>query len=70
MAIQVFARLRESRADVCTIGPKRTRESTHQDEITGAARMPGKARRLYSRLHPDAEEAQFGLAQSGARKID
>src|SRR5689334_15124590 len=38
-----------------------------QDGLAGAAVLPAEAWRLYPRLHPDAEEAELGAAQSRAR---
>src|SRR5579862_4420639 len=67
---EIVARLRESRADVCAVSPKRTRKSKSENEVAGAAVMSGKARRLHSRLHADAQEAQFSTAQGGSRAPD
>ncbi len=41
-----------------------------QDGQSGAARVSAEAGRLHSRVHPDAEKAELGSAQSGARALD
>ena len=38
-----------------------------EDEEPGAAGQPAEARRLRPRVHADAEEAELGAAQGGAR---
>src|SRR4029077_6400 len=40
------------------------------DEVARADGMSGEAGRVHSRVHPNAEEAELGAAQSGARALD
>ena len=49
---------------------KRPEAAALQDGEPGLAGMPAEARRLHPRLHPDAQEAELGAAQSRPRSPD
>src|SRR2546423_20052 len=62
--------LRENCADVFAISTDGPGASADQDEVARAYGLPGKARRVHSRVHPDAEETELSAAQSCARAAD
>src|SRR5712691_2242369 len=64
------ARLRENCADVFAISTDGAGEGAGQDEVAGADGLPGKARRVHSRVHANAEETELRVAQGGARAAD
>src|SRR5438477_12876217 len=57
-------------ADISSISEARAQQAEVQDGESGAAGVPAKARSVHARLYPDAEEAEFGAAQSGAGAAD
>src|SRR6266446_5413643 len=60
----------ENCADVFAISTHGPREGPGQDEVARVDGLPGKARRVHSRVHANAEETELGAAQSGARTVD
>src|SRR4029077_418064 len=59
------ARLRENCADVFTISTDGPGEGARQDQVTGVDGLPGKARRVHSRVYANAEETEPRVAQGG-----
>src|SRR5262245_32569184 len=55
---------RRDDADDQSADPQAARDAACEEESAGAAAEPAEARGLYPRLHDDAQEAEFGLAQS------
>src|SRR5258707_1998259 len=60
----------ENCADVFAISTHGPREGPGQDEVARVDGLPGKARRVHSRVHANAEETELRAAQSGARAFD
>src|SRR6476620_8748142 len=57
-------------ADIQSVGPQGKNGAELQDGQPGPASFTAAPRRLHPRLHPDAQEAEFGVAQGGARAPD
>src|SRR5260370_28838530 len=60
----------ENCADVFAISTHGPREGPGKDEVACADGLPGKARRVHSRVYTDAEEAELRAAQGCARALD
>src|SRR5262245_36299941 len=54
-------------ANDTAVDPQAARCAGQAKQSAGDDGMPAKAGRLHARLHDDAEEAELGLAESGAR---
>jgi len=61
---------REDCADVFATGTHGPRRHHQQDEVARVDGLPGEARGVHPRVYADAEEAEFGAAESGARAAD
>src|SRR5690348_18504398 len=57
-------------ADHQSARPARAPRHGSKREGARAARQPAEARRLHARLHHDAQEAELGAAEGGARPAD
>src|SRR5262245_2034360 len=55
---------RRDDADHQSADPQAARDAACEEESAGAAAEPAEARGVYARLHHDAQETEFGLAQS------
>src|SRR6202022_2483267 len=60
----------ENCADVFAISTHGPREGPGQNEVARIDGLPGKARRVHSRVYADAEETELRAAQSRARAAD
>src|SRR5258708_10241963 len=60
----------ENCADVFAISSHGPREGPGQNEVARIDGLPGKTRRVHSRVYADAEETELRAAQSCARALD
>src|SRR5258707_14265727 len=60
----------ENCADVFAISTHGPREGPGQNEVARIDGLPGKARRVHSRIYADAEETELRAAQSRGRAVD
>src|SRR5687767_6704139 len=63
----VLSRTHADYQSACSPGAE---EDRHENQEPGAAGEPAEARRVRSRVHADAEEAEFGAPQGCARAAD
>jgi hypothetical protein len=58
------------RAYIQSVGSPGPEQAALQNGQSGFAGLPAEAWRLHPRLHANPEEAEFGVAESGARAPD
>src|SRR5690606_4766239 len=57
-------------ADDQPVDPQAAPAAGGAQQGSGARGQPAEARRVHPRLHDDAEEAEFGASEGGARPLD